>query len=94
MIICPIFIHTEPEKCPECHKTEDIKEVCRHCGYEYKEDEGCFSIVVFIIVIVVILVFATWVIWTLSDWLCSSYPTTLLETLKSQWEWLRSIRIW
>jgi hypothetical protein len=34
--IIPIFISPEePEKCPECQKEEDIKEVCRHCGYEY-----------------------------------------------------------
>lgn len=26
-----------PPSCPECNKAEDIKQVCRHCEYEYPE---------------------------------------------------------
>ncbi len=35
----PIFIpvyHEEP-KCPHCHRSESIKEVCEHCDYVYSK---------------------------------------------------------
>lgn len=34
----PMFFHSEPKKCPKCHKEEDKKEVCKHCGYEYPKN--------------------------------------------------------
>lgn len=42
-IITPIFItQSEPKKCPNCHKKEDKKEVCKHCEYVYKEEKFSF----------------------------------------------------
>lgn len=43
----PIFIprgEEEVKKCPKCKKGEDIKEVCKHCGYVYKESKESYPL--------------------------------------------------
>lgn len=39
-MIIPVFIPPhEPDRCPSCGKLENVKSVCKHCNYEYKEDD-------------------------------------------------------
>ena len=38
-IIMPPISDKSRERCPECGKDEDIKRVCSHCGWEYKDLE-------------------------------------------------------
>lgn len=36
----PVFvpIRSKPRLCPDCGKSEDIREICAHCKYEYPND--------------------------------------------------------
>jgi len=93
----PIIIPTEsePDVCPECGRSEDIKRVCRHCGYEYpesSEDFRWYHILAGIVFILLAVVLFCWILWTLIEWL--SWSDSLVDVLKDQWEWLKSIRIW
>lgn len=49
--IIPILIpyNNEPEHCPKCDKKENIKSVCAHCGYEYKEEKYSIYVKIYII---------------------------------------------
>lgn len=66
--ITPIIIpvSSEPERCPKCGKTEDRREVCGHCGYEYPESDGLkwweviLLVLIFISVMVLLFSFAIW----------------------------------
>jgi hypothetical protein len=90
-IIIPIH-SSEPSRCPECGKTEDIKQVCRHCGHEYRDEEGSAWWGLWLIVGIV----GLWALSTVGYWLMEqdfSKPT-LLEVLKAQGEFFRGLRIW
>lgn len=84
--ITPIIINTEPDKCPSCGKNEDVKIVCKHCGFEYEETKNTWretlSIVVFCAV-------AVWLFFTLMAWFATR--DTLVEILVSQFEWITKL---
>lgn len=95
-ILIPILIpigHSETPKCPKCKRNEDIKEVCRHCGYEYKhEPTNWYEKIIIAIVTILIL----WAIITVSLWLMGNLigdNKTLWEQIKLEWEWLQSLRL-
>jgi hypothetical protein len=77
-----IPINTEPSKCPECGKIEDIKKICRHCGYEYKDTKLTTTESIFIILTII---FGSYMLITLLYWTMES--CTLLEILKAQGNW-------
>lgn len=89
-IIIPVSHNSEEDKCPNCGKPEDIKQVCKHCGHEYPEDdeddEGggwstFFGVIIFIAVIIVICwIFLTFIVWIAGD-------DTLVNVIKSQYHW-------
>ncbi len=95
-MITPIIIpmrSSEPSRCPECGKPEDIKQVCRHCGHEYSEEGVSGWWVLWLILGTVA---ALWLLSTVVYWLLEqgfSNPT-LLEVLKEQGEFFRGLRIW
>ena len=87
----PIFIHSEPDKCPKCEKEEDIKQVCRHCGYEYEEDGES---VWFILGVIGSFILIIYILVTLTNWFTALDGATLFEVIKNQWEWVTELRIW
>jgi len=97
MSIAPIILlmhNREPSKCPGCGKPEDIKQVCRHCGREYCEEEscGCLTPILAILIIGAIV----WFLFTIGHWLMSQQfdKLTLLEVLKSQAHFIGGLRLW
>jgi hypothetical protein len=61
--IIPILILLSgPEKCPFCHKPEDQKIVCRHCGYEYKDDSWAWYDWAKLILILIFIIFIIWLL--------------------------------
>jgi len=95
-IITPIFIPVSQSKskCPHCHKDEDVKEVCRNCGYEYKDDDNINFLDV--VKIILFILFACWFIITIVLWLSPMYGQgnpTLWEVIKMQWQWISNKHI-
>jgi len=98
MAVTPIFIpmgssSSEPERCPNCNELENKVTLCKHCGYEYKDDPGGFWEWVMIIGgVLLALIAVIWIIITCGQWLAEGEP--LFGVLHDQWKWLRSIRIY
>ena len=78
MVIMPFFINNEPDRCPKCDRIENIKEVCAHCGYEYKEEPmtwferilGFAMLIVGLIVAVIgFAVALKWIIFPVFEWI-------------------------
>lgn len=93
----PIIINNsggDVERCPECGKEEDLKTVCRHCGHEYEDDEpiGFLGWVIGISILGLIV----WFILTMIFWFVGSLVDgdTLLDVLKSQWEFISNLKIY
>lgn len=99
MILPPPYIpsmycSSPPPECPECHRPEDIKEVCRNCGYEYSEGEG-MALWKILLMLIFIVILVLWFLITLSDFVFTNYEHyTLSQIIGSQWQWLSSLRIW
>ena len=84
---------SEPSLCPECGKPEDIKQVCRHCGHEYRDEDSsgwCVPLVILGMIAVV------WLSFTLGFWLLEQDfdKPTLLDVLNAQGAFFRGLRIW
>lgn len=95
--VIPIFIQQpsrEPEECPSCHKTEDIIEVCAHCGYKYPEGKDDLNGWHFLWVIFLAM-FSGYILITLGSWTFANYSNqSLVEIIQDQWHWLPTLRIW
>ena len=89
MIIPPFVIK---ESCPGCGKDEDIKQVCRHCGYEYKNEWSQLSLVEKIVAILGVIIIL-WLIFTIVTWLFFA-DDSLFEIIKSQYEHIKELRIY
>lgn len=88
-IIVPV--HTPPQTCPSCGNLESKKTICRHCDYEYRNDEITFmGVVSFIALIIAVL----WIIITMFAWLMDFDHRSLVEILLAEWKWLSKLRIW
>lgn len=87
----PIIVNREPDRCPNCNKIEDIKKVCRNCGHEYK-DLPLTSTDVFYAATLGATFF--WVLCTLVFWFIDYKNRPLFEIIKSQVEFISSLRIW
>lgn len=83
--------HSEPSRCPECRQLENKKVVCAQCGYEYPEEKG--SLFLFTVGFIALLVAFLYVTMTLFAWFLEADRTTLFELLKSQWDWVKNMRI-
>lgn len=87
----------KPSKCPSCGKPENIKQVCGHCKYEYPEDEDWNGWVV--LGVIVVLIVLVWLGVTILHWLVeqngfNAVKPTLFDVFRSQWEFVRNLRIW
>jgi NADH:ubiquinone oxidoreductase subunit C len=94
-VIVPVFIPVEDDKCPHCGKTENIKQVCRHCGYEYPEDENSFWFN-FIATFCVIYLFysaITVIVWLMNLQFENDHQT-LTDVLRWQWNFIHQLRLW
>jgi len=92
-IVVPIY-HSDP-RCPNCDKIEDKKEVCKHCGYEYPPDSE--PTILLVLAVVAAFIIGIWMLVTLLVWLGENYSggeSTLLEILRSQWDFVRKLRVW
>lgn len=87
---------SDPDKCPKCSKEEDVVQVCKHCRYEYPEEEcNAWAIALGIAILILILAISSWVVSIIGTWfLESSSGTTLVEVIKNHWEWLTNLRVW
>jgi len=97
-MMIPIHTDDEPEICPSCHKKEQIKRVCAHCGYEYKDDSEPTSLkhnIIFALFLIALAGIPMWLIITFFQFMSYSQPT-LVEVLYNQWLWFVNIfsRLW
>ena|SRR3990167_3531748 len=94
----PYAVHHEPSKCPKCKGPENIKNVCRGCGYEYEyeesEDSVWLEIVLMVVAAIAIILLGAWAMKIISDWL-SQYGVkqSLFELIKNDLEFIRTLRI-
>jgi len=91
--ITPIIIHSNsgPPKCPECGKEENIKQICKHCGYEYPEEEinGFMTFLGIVLIIWLILTIAWWI----ADNSSLGEKRSLWEIIKVEFEFITSLKI-
>ena len=89
--------HSEIPRCPSCEKPEDIKEVCNHCGHEYKQEENKSSIIDFmfnaLIVIIVFFILGNVVFWLLNNTI-NGDDITLVEQFIKSFKTLWILRLW
>lgn len=85
---------SQPEQCPKCSNPEDIIKVCKHCGYEYVEDNEIRFLDLMIVIIGLVLFI--YIVIILMFWCCqSSYEhETLVNILQDQWAWVTQLRVW
>lgn len=91
MIYTPIIIHKEPAKCPKCDRPEDIKEVCAHCGHEYRCEGhwlNSWLLIPFCIMVAIVFISVTFVF---LDWIVGGKP--LVRVLKDRVAVVSNIRI-
>lgn len=92
-IITPVYIpyNTTPSLCPKCHKDEDIKEVCKHCGYEYQEEKTSGGVIFFCICIICLFL---WAIGTIFNWIAFNWnQESLFEIIGNQFKYITSLRV-
>jgi hypothetical protein len=83
----------EPSHCPKCSRVENKVVVCKHCGYEYPEDDTSLAAKIFgVTIMILIVIFTFWFIATMFDWFLGH--ASLLDVIKSQWKFITSKRIW
>jgi uncharacterized protein (DUF983 family) len=95
--VVPVIINSgsdAEDHCPGCGKGENIVEVCKHCGYEYKDEDdapwtwkdyaGLWTI------LVGVLVFA-WAVVTCVYWM-DNRNTTLVGVIQSQGQWFVELK--
>ncbi len=93
--ITPIVVPVHRPKCPKCLNDEDKITVCKNCGHEYKNEIGCFGCLFAIFCGIIVV----WLAITLAVWIgCSiDIPSenkpTLVEIIKSQWDFISALRI-
>ena len=90
--IQPIIIPKHEPKCPSCGIDENKIEVCKNCGHKYQPENFTFLEVIACSILVLVFL---WVFLTLLFWLFISYDnSTLLEIIKSQYEYFSSKKIY
>lgn len=91
-VIVPIMVPREPEKCPKCHKPEDIKQTCRNCGYEYPEETAAWYETVLIIILILIgfVVFIV-IFFIFMDWIMGEQG--LVDIIRDKLTWWHNKRI-
>lgn len=86
----PVYINIPEDKCPSCGRTEDKIEVCKNCGYEYKDETSSWSWIKMTILIILGLIVGSWFFITIIDWLTGE--DSLRQVLRDQWYWFTHIR--
>lgn len=95
----PILISTSnsaPSTCPSCNKQEDKKEVCRHCGYEYKDEiSGIKTLIFWAILLIIVHLF-----FTVGFWLMQAggpeeldEGKTLMQVFQAQGQWFKNLKV-
>jgi uncharacterized protein (DUF983 family) len=87
---------SDEDRCPNCHHEEntETKTFCKHCGYEYKEEDDpapwYFWIIAFMFIITVIIL-SGWLLWIILSWITGDQ--SLVDVFKEQWNYLISKKI-
>jgi hypothetical protein len=91
ILITPMIV--QESRCPNCNKEEDVKTVCKHCNFEYPEDDtNIFKLVGIILLCVTV---CLWFIATIICWLSlNDNNSSLFEILASQWNFIINLRLW
>lgn len=87
----------EPDRCPKCGKEEDIKQVCKHCGYEYEETDNDLSGWSIVFGTLSFIGIGIWLAITIYVWIAesgASNPSTLIDVLVSQYDFVSRLRVW
>lgn len=65
------YMPDPPATCPSCGKTEDIKEVCRHCNYEYppEPNDPWYKIIYIIFIVLAIIALIIFIVALLFQWI-------------------------
>jgi hypothetical protein len=90
-IIIPIVHNNEPDRCPSCGELEDIKQVCKHCGHEYIEEEN--TPVFTIVTLIILLIIGIYILCTICEWFVWADQKSLLDVVVGHWEFIKSLRI-
>lgn len=98
-IIIPVSGDDESKKCPKCHKHEELKTVCAHCGYEYEDESEPSSLkdnIIFVLLLIAIVGIPIWLFVTFLQFVVSYSHPTLMEVIYNQWLWVSDIfsRLW
>lgn len=94
--IMPIIVPMNQPACPACGRKEKKVEVCQHCGHEYMgEPIGFWDVLVGLSVIGFIVWAVVTIIWWLieQDTFMGQKAPSLWEVIKSQWEFIKGLRI-
>lgn len=89
-VIIPMSIQHEPDKCPNCKNPENIKQVCRNCGYEYKEDDE-LSRKEFLFCFLIVSIFF-WVLATVTIWVADGNKS-LLDMFINQFKYVSKLKM-
>lgn len=92
----PIHHSSDPDRCPNCGKPENIIEVCKHCGHMYEEEpiSGKDAFIGLCIVVSVILL-AIYVTYTIIMWAGDASlgnESHLTDVFREQWEFLKRLK--
>lgn len=92
-MITPILIpmrSSEPDRCPNCNKEEYTKTLCKHCNYEYEEEDEPTWTKVALIVLPSFWALATIIFWFVDQGKYGD-KRTLVEIIISQFEFVADL---
>jgi hypothetical protein len=88
------YIPMMPPLCPQCHRIAHKITICRNCGYQYQSSLSFGDVLILIGLFLVV----TWFAVTMMNWLGQSdlyeRKKSLVEVLKGQWEYIKSLKIY
>ncbi len=86
--------NSKPTECPNCHKPEDVKQVCKHCEYIYPEENTTWwDVVKIIILVVVVMILASFLLISLAEWLEHGDHKSLIKIMWENLQYLFSLKV-
>jgi hypothetical protein len=93
MLFIPMPISSETPRCPNCGKEEEIIETCAHCGHHYEDDSDPYLTFWSWFTIISLTIIVIWILCTVMWWMMDNDPS-LLQVIKSQWEFIKGLKIY
>ena len=85
--------HFETPHCPGCRKAENRVVVCSHCGHRYAPGKDRIFSRLETFLWLVLAPLGVWAFVTVLYWIAFEKPS-LLEVVISQYEYVKSLRVW